>query len=280
MYYILNFSVTGGSLAEAAMDKTLKDKAYGAKTTLKVSGEASYTLVLVPAIVQLNPQNAESVAYLQGKINNSLNDVFILESVVEFLGTNFNEVIRSTKTLSIDLVTYLDEDKLGISYSDGSGSVKYKKAGYGVCHLKEETTDPNQGIYESFTGKRFLYETSSGGIDNGTNNIGELTGVSVIADNFDHHDFQLIVSDSEYALRIFREYYHNWKRNGFLTYSKKPIANKDLILEIHEKLYSKNKIIIYKWTKGHADDEVNILCDSLASIELENLCKKEVEGKC
>lgn len=257
------------------MDKLLKDKAYGAKTSIKVSGETSYSMVLVPMIEEYNLSNEDKVLSLQSKINNTITDNILLHSIVEFAEDTILEVLKTVKTLSIDLVMTIRDNQLGISYSDGSGSVKHKKAGYGVCLLKEESFNPEEGVFEMFTGKRFLYETLSAGIDNGTNNIGELTGVSVIADNFDEHTFQLIVSDSEYALRVFREYYHNWKRNGFLTYSKKPIANKELIIDIHDRLYSKNKIILYKWTKGHADDDINNLCDSLASEELSKMCKEE-----
>lgn len=83
------------------------------------------------------------------------------------------------------------------------------------------------------------------------------------------HRFQVVISDSEYGLKCIREWYYNWKANGFKTYSKKPIANKDLICSIFDKISDFQKMIFFKWVKGHNKNSFNELCDIEAKAALD-----------
>ncbi|MEG1752723.1 MAG: ribonuclease HI, partial [Christensenella sp.] len=63
-----------------------------------------------------------------------------------------------------------------------------------------------------------------------------------------------------------------WQNNGWLTSAKKPVENQDL----WKQLLNAAKDHIVKWykVKGHADDELNNLCDKLARDEIKRNAKK------
>lgn len=70
-----------------------------------------------------------------------------------------------------------------------------------------------------------------------------------------------LYSDSEYVIKGITEWIRGWKRNGWRTASKKPVANKDL----WEKLDSLNQKHKVQWihVKGHSDCEGNLRVDYL-----------------
>jgi len=175
-------------------------------------------------------------------------------------------ILERQKLMSLDVISIIDSINVDIIYSDGSSSKNNAAAGYGVCKLLEESTN---GTYDSFTGKFWTYTTYSGRIENGTNNIGELSGVKAAIINSGEKPIQIIISDNIYSIKSFREYVYTWKNNGWLAYNKKPIKNKELIQEIYSELSKKSseKIILFKWTKGHAGDSFNEICDKIAKKE-------------
>lgn len=73
-----------------------------------------------------------------------------------------------------------------------------------------------------------------------------------------------LYTDSAYLCNAFNQHWlNNWKRNGWLTASKKPVENKDLWLELTT-LTDKHSVTFHK-VKGHADNELNNRCDQLAT---------------
>ena len=72
-----------------------------------------------------------------------------------------------------------------------------------------------------------------------------------------------VVTDSEYVKNGITTWIHGWKRNGWMTASKKPVVNQDLWTEL-DQLASMHKIR-WTWTKGHAGHEDNNRCDELAT---------------
>lgn len=73
-----------------------------------------------------------------------------------------------------------------------------------------------------------------------------------------------LYTDSAYLCNAFNQHWiSNWKRNGWLTTSKKPVENKDLWLELTT-LTDKHSVTFHK-VKGHADNELNNRCDQLAT---------------
>jgi ribonuclease HI len=96
-----------------------------------------------------------------------------------------------------------------------------------------------------------------------TNNRMELTaaieGLSAIKEPSEVE----VITDSEYVKNGITSWIHGWKRNGWMTSSKKPVVNQDLWSEL-DRLASKHKTR-WTWTKGHADHADNNRCDELAT---------------
>lgn len=71
-----------------------------------------------------------------------------------------------------------------------------------------------------------------------------------------------IVTDSNYVKNGITEWIRKWKRNGWLTGAKKPVANQDLWIELDEQ--NARHATKWSWTKGHASHADNNRCDELA----------------
>ena len=103
----------------------------------------------------------------------------------------------------------------------------------------------------------------SGGQENTTNNIMELTAV---IEGLKLLKFPCIVhvySDSAYVVNAFNQnWVNNWIKNNWKTSDKKDVKNKELWLEI-DKFMQVHDITWIK-VKGHADNEYNNRCDELA----------------
>jgi ribonuclease HI len=72
-----------------------------------------------------------------------------------------------------------------------------------------------------------------------------------------------IVTDSNYLKNGITTWIHKWKKNGWRTGDKKPVANQDLWLELDEQ-NGRHKTV-WSWTKGHASHADNNRCDELAT---------------
>ena len=71
-----------------------------------------------------------------------------------------------------------------------------------------------------------------------------------------------VVTDSEYLKNGITTWIHNWKRRGWVTREQKPVINKDLWLELDERVQKHQTEWV--WTKGHANHADNNRCDELA----------------
>ena len=72
-----------------------------------------------------------------------------------------------------------------------------------------------------------------------------------------------VVTDSSYVKNGITEWIHKWKRNGWMTSTKKPVVNQDLWQELEGQV-SRHKTR-WTWTKGHASHADNNRCDELAT---------------
>lgn len=178
-----------------------------------------------------------------------------------------NISIHTLKSFLINVFNIIDSSSIGVSYTDGSASKNVDAASYACCKLLEPSED---GLLDEITGQKFLFESFSGKISDGTNNIGELTGIKTAINNLSDKNYQIIISDSIYGIKTYREYIHVWKNNGYRAYNKKEIKNKQLIIDTFEEIKNaqQNKKIFFKWTKGHANNQFNDECDKLAKQEL------------
>jgi ribonuclease HI len=71
-----------------------------------------------------------------------------------------------------------------------------------------------------------------------------------------------VITDSEYVKNGITSWMQKWKRNGWVTASKQPVANRDLWEQLDAQI-SRHKTN-WHWTKGHADHAGNNRCDELA----------------
>lgn len=109
----------------------------------------------------------------------------------------------------------------------------------------------------------------SGYNNNTTNNKMELTaiinGLKALKKECEVH----IHTDSAYVFNAFTlGWIENWKNNGFVNSTKKPVANKELFIEL-DNLTKKYQVTWFK-AKAHTDDYYNNKCDELATGEIKN----------
>ena len=131
-------------------------------------------------------------------------------------------------------------------YTDGACSGNPGKGGYGGILMYN-------GREKEYSG--FEAET--------TNNRMELRavieGLKMLKESVELH----IYSDSAYVVNAFLEgWIDNWQKNNWRTANKKEVQNIDLWKEMLVEL-DKHAVVWHK-VKGHADNEYNNRCDSLA----------------
>jgi len=103
----------------------------------------------------------------------------------------------------------------------------------------------------------------SGGQRDSTNNQMELTAVIKGLEALKRPVSLHIVTDSKYVTQGITQWIAGWKRNGWQTTSKKPVANRELWEKL-DSLLSAHTVSL-KWVKGHSGHPQNERCDELAS---------------
>lgn len=78
-----------------------------------------------------------------------------------------------------------------------------------------------------------------------------------------------VTSDSQYVIRGIEEWLPNWRRNGFRTAAKKPVANEDLWRALDEE--AKRHKVTWEWVRGHAGHVENERVDALARRAIDTL---------
>ncbi len=80
-----------------------------------------------------------------------------------------------------------------------------------------------------------------------------------------------LVTDSQYLRRGVTEWLSQWKRRGWLTAARKPVANADLWRELEAA--AEAHTIHWRWVKGHSGDAGNERADRLANEAIDALLK-------
>ena len=103
-----------------------------------------------------------------------------------------------------------------------------------------------------------------GGDSTTTNNKMEMqAAISALAHLKDSESSIELYTDSNYLRQGITEWIYKWKKNNWLTSSKKPVANRELWIEL-DMLNSEMNVNWY-WVKGHAGDPGNEKADELAN---------------
>lgn len=126
-------------------------------------------------------------------------------------------------------------------YSDGacsSNGTKNAVAGWAYIILDEEQD---------------IIAEKAGRIENGTNNIGELTAIIESLKKCKKMKITevTLVSDSNYCVKGATEWMYNWARYGWYRDAKKTkeLKNRGLWIELNELLNEIN--VNFEWVRGH-----------------------------
>ncbi len=103
----------------------------------------------------------------------------------------------------------------------------------------------------------------SGGQLHTTNNQMELLAAIMALEALRRPSHVRLWTDSAYVRDGITRWIHGWKRNGWRTAAKKPVANAELWQRLDSATASHK--IDWRWVKGHAGDEGNERADQLAS---------------
>lgn len=109
----------------------------------------------------------------------------------------------------------------------------------------------------------------SGSEDDTTNNRMELTAAIKAIESIDKNESIILHTDSTYVQKGITEWIINWKKNNWISSTKKPVANKDLWMKLDE--YNLSRDIKWRWVKAHQS------CDSNESI-YNNMADKLATG--
>lgn len=132
-------------------------------------------------------------------------------------------------------------------YTDGACSKNPGPGGYGAILMYKENK-----------------VEISGREDNTTNNKMEMMAAIVALEKLKEPCKVTLYSDSAYLVNAINQGWLNkWKTNNWKTASKEPVKNIDLWTRL-DKLLNIHEVIFIK-VKGHADNEFNNRCDTLAT---------------
>jgi ribonuclease HI len=95
-----------------------------------------------------------------------------------------------------------------------------------------------------------------------TNNQMELTATIEALKNIKKTSDIHLYTDSQYVKNGINQWIFNWKKNGWITANKKPVANKELWIELDT--YVATHKVKWFWVKGHSGDHYNEIADKLA----------------
>lgn len=102
----------------------------------------------------------------------------------------------------------------------------------------------------------------SGGEALTTNNRMELMAAIAALEALTRPCTVILSTDSVYVKDGITRWIHGWKRNGWRTAAKKPVANADLWQRLDAA--AARHTIDWRWVKGHAGDADNERADRLA----------------
>ena len=110
--------------------------------------------------------------------------------------------------------------------------------------------------------------SSNGGESQTTNNRMELTAAIKALESAKKDESLYLYTDSTYLQKGITEWIVNWKKNNWITSSKKPVSNKDLWIKIDQ--LNLELDIQWKWVKAHQSDDsddtfYNNMADELAT---------------
>lgn len=117
-------------------------------------------------------------------------------------------------------------------------------------------------------------------IEDGTNNISEISAVILALKALTKPCKVKIITDSQYVINGMTKWSSGWIRRGWKTAAGEPVKNADLFKELLD--LCKIHDVTWEWVKGHNGDIYNGVADELAckaSASLKEIEESEI-GKC
>lgn len=105
----------------------------------------------------------------------------------------------------------------------------------------------------------------AGPLGTATNNIAELTALRQLLESTDPAVPIEVRMDSQYAMNAVTKWLPGWKRNGWKTSAGKPVANRDLVAAIDDRLTGRTVRFTYVPAHQVDGDPLNALADQAAS---------------
>ena len=106
-----------------------------------------------------------------------------------------------------------------------------------------------------------------------TNNKMEVLSAIVALKSLDEPSEVTLTSDSQYLVKAFNDrWIDSWIKSDFRRGKKDEVKNIELWEELIE-LTKKHKVS-FVWVRGHADNEENERCDTLANIAIKEMSEK------
>lgn len=131
----------------------------------------------------------------------------------------------------------------------------------GACH-----GNPGPGGWGWATAPSGAYQ-GSGAVAKTTNQQMELrAAIEALKGVRDLPGAVTVVTDSMYVINGFeKRWVDGWRRNGWMTSQKKPVANKELWEQLYDLVHARTPRVTFRWVKGHSGVPMNELVDSLAT---------------
>lgn len=139
-----------------------------------------------------------------------------------------------------------------IIFSDGSSLGNPGNGGYGAIIINEHATVIEIG----------------GAENNTTNNRMELSGLLHALKTIEKSKGQIICcTDSQYVINCISKWLPGWKKNNWITSTKTPVLNKDLLEQIDKIVQTHKEIgeVHFKYVPGHVGVSGNERCDEIAT---------------
>lgn len=109
---------------------------------------------------------------------------------------------------------------------------------------------------------------AAGAIPQGTNNIGELTGLLRAIVDHAHVEHLIVQADSMYAIDTYTKWMDGHRRRGWMTSAKKPVANRGLLEALIAARDARRAAglpdVVLEHVRGHAGHRLNSWADERA----------------
>jgi ribonuclease HI len=123
-----------------------------------------------------------------------------------------------------------------------------------------------------------------GGLEQGTNNIGELLAVQRVLEEFPTTPL-VIQADSAYTIGCASTWAEGWSRKGWVNSKKEPVANLEIVQDIFSLMQARKAAdvpVYFQKVKAHLADitvwPLNVKVDELAGIASKRAANGQVES--